>query len=83
MDLRVNKYIKPLSYIQAINVPLYADVTQNPSSIKTKLTLRFPDNFLKNTLKEIKSGNITMKYKKQILKDIDILLGGKKIKDQA
>lgn len=34
---------------------------------------RFPDNFLSNTLKEVKSGRVTLKYKNQIDKDIKIL----------
>jgi hypothetical protein len=48
----------------------------NPRSFKTSLTRRFPDNFHKGVLKEVKSGDITLKYKKQILKDIEILAEG-------
>ncbi|HOY42214.1 MAG TPA: hypothetical protein PLX60_10145 [Chitinophagales bacterium] len=34
---------------------------------------RFPDNFHKGTMREVKSGQISMKYKEQIDKDIQIL----------
>ena len=36
--------------------------------------LRYPDNFLKGTMGEIKSGKVTMKYKDQIDKDITLLM---------
>lgn len=44
-----------------------------PKSIKTPLTRRFNDNFYQGFLREVKSGNVTMKYKKQIQKDIMVL----------
>lgn len=44
---------------------------------------RFPDNFYKNTLKEVKSGKVTMKYKDQIDKDIEILLRKLKFKGKV
>jgi len=37
---------------------------------------RYPDNFYKGTMREVKSGQISMNYKKQIDFDIDILKKG-------